>query len=184
MAKEVQTTLEHALVNKSKISLSLDTYDDIFSDFDPRPSSQRALSDDFLVEAKRASRETVSGIELNLLIPKSARKPGEESVIKKRLKDHFKKHYQMEREEKRNLRRFGARFVGIGIVIMFLATFIMFKFPDKSFLTNFLIILLEPAGWFLAWEGMSQMILEPRKHSEDLEFYKKMSYCEINFIEY
>ena len=63
MAKEVQTTLEQtALLKKSEISLSLDNYDDIFSDFDPRPFSQRALSDDFLIEAKKASRDKVSGI--------------------------------------------------------------------------------------------------------------------------
>ena len=185
MPKEIQTTLEQtALLKKSEISLSLDTYDDIFSDFDPRPFSQRALSDDFLLEAKKASRDKVSGIELNFLIPKYARKPGEEHIIKKRLKEHFKKHYNAEKLETLNIKRFGARFAGIGVVLMFLATFILFKFPDKSFVMNFLIVLLEPAGWFLLWEGMNQMIFEPRKNREDLEFYRKMSNCEINFIEY
>ncbi|HIH39843.1 TPA: hypothetical protein HA219_03945 [Candidatus Woesearchaeota archaeon] len=185
MAKEVQTTLEQtALLKKSEISLSLDNYDDIFSDFDPRPFSQRALSDDFLIEAKKASRDKVSGIELNFLIPKSVRKPSEENIIKKRLKDHFKKHYHSEKQETLNIRRFGARFAGIGIVLMFLATFILFRFPDKSFVMNFLVVLLEPAGWFLLWEGLNQVIFEPRKHREDMEFYRKMSSCEINFFEY
>ncbi len=185
MAKEAQTTLDQAvLIKKSEISLSLDTYDDIFSDFDSRPFSQRSLSDDFLIEAKKASRDKTSGIELNFLISKAARKQSEENVIKKRLKDHFKKHYHVEKQETLNIRRFGSRFAGIGIVLMFLATFILFRFPDKSFVMNFLIVLLEPAGWFLLWEGMNQMIFEPRKHREDLDFYKKMSSCEINFIEY
>ena len=33
------------------VSLWLDTYEDIFSDFDPRPYGQRALSEDFVAEA-------------------------------------------------------------------------------------------------------------------------------------
>jgi len=32
------------LLQLSEISLIIDTYDDIFSDFDPRPYSQRALA--------------------------------------------------------------------------------------------------------------------------------------------
>ena len=57
------------LLQLSEISLIIDTYDDIFSDFDPRPYSQRALSDDFLLEARKASKDKVSGtFELNFLV--------------------------------------------------------------------------------------------------------------------
>ncbi|PIU76093.1 hypothetical protein COS75_00785, partial [Candidatus Pacearchaeota archaeon CG06_land_8_20_14_3_00_35_12] len=79
------------LLQMSEISLWLDHYDDIFSDFDPRPFSQRALSDDFLLEAKRASKEKISGaIEMQFLIPHDKRNKELENTIKKRLHDHFK----------------------------------------------------------------------------------------------
>ena len=82
------------------ISLLLDTYDDIFSDFDPRSYSQRALSDDFLLEAKKASRDKVSGkIELNFLVPAAARDIKQEAIIKKRLREHFRKHYDVMHDE-------------------------------------------------------------------------------------
>jgi hypothetical protein len=48
-------------MNHNEIKLMLDTYDDIFSDFDPRPFSQRTLSEDFLEEARKASREKEMG---------------------------------------------------------------------------------------------------------------------------
>ncbi|MBI2151367.1 hypothetical protein HYU21_01420, partial [Candidatus Woesearchaeota archaeon] len=35
-------------VREGNISLVLDSYDDIFSDFDPRDYSEKALSEDFL----------------------------------------------------------------------------------------------------------------------------------------
>ena len=54
----------------SQISMWMDSYDDIFSDFDPRPSSQRSISDDFLIESRRAAKDKVTGtFELKLLIP-------------------------------------------------------------------------------------------------------------------
>lgn len=58
------------IFRQGNISLILDSYDDIFSDFDPRPFSEKALSDDFLVECKRAARDKDrSVVELKLLVP-------------------------------------------------------------------------------------------------------------------
>jgi len=187
MAKEAHINQEQNtkdVLDRLKISISLDDYTDIFSDFDSRHFSQRTLSDDFLIEAKKASKEKIAGLELNFLIPKAVRKPNEESVIRKRLKDYFKKQHHLEKMKILNIRKFGARFSSIGIILMFLATFILFNFPEKSFLMSFLVVLLEPAGWFLLWEGMNQMIFEPKKLKEDMEFYRKMSSCEVNFFEY
>ena len=79
------------LLQKSEVSLWIDHYDDIFSDFDPRPYSQRGLSDDFLIEAKKFIKEKASGsFELIFLVPELMRKPESEGIIKKRLNDFSK----------------------------------------------------------------------------------------------
>ena len=44
MVRESSLVEKQDLLSKGEISILLDTYDDIFSDFDPRPYSQRALS--------------------------------------------------------------------------------------------------------------------------------------------
>ena len=49
-------------LREGNISLILDSYNDMFSDFDPRSFSERALSDDFLSECKRAARDKDIGI--------------------------------------------------------------------------------------------------------------------------
>lgn len=56
---EAQQKIEETekILEMSEISIWLDNYDDIFSDFDPRPYSQRSLSDDFLAEAKKIEHE-------------------------------------------------------------------------------------------------------------------------------
>lgn len=169
----------------STIGLALDSYDGIFSDFDPRPYSQRMLSDDFLLEAKKASKEKVSGaVELKFLVPKEKRKTEHETVIKKRLHEHFKKHHEIMRDEVRQIVGRGISFIISGIILMFVATWILFMHHDKTLLMNFLVILLEPGGWFFFWEGLGQIIFETKKKKPDLDFYEKMAKCEISFVSY
>lgn len=182
---EITEEEKKRLLSLSEVSLSLDTYDDIFSDFDPRPYSQRVLSDDFLSEAKKASKDKASGnIELNFMIPTNQVNTYHESIIKKRLREHFKKHYALLTTEKRKVIRIGLSFAGVGILLMFMASFIMFKFTGESFLMNFLVVLLEPAGWFLFWSGMDQVIFKAKETNPDLEFYGKMVNCQVSFLHY
>ena len=77
--KEEEKPKQNQILEESKISLILDDYNDLFSDFDPRVYAQRALSQDFLEEAERAAKEKVSGaISLNFLVPEKLRNPAQE----------------------------------------------------------------------------------------------------------
>ncbi len=173
------------LLEMSEVSLWIDVYDDIFSDFDHRPTVQRAISQDFLEETKRATRETVSGkIELKILVPESKRSEHEETLIKRRLKEHFKKHSIIIQKEARREFRQGVIFTIVGLILMFGAALIIFEKPESSLIASFLIVVLEPAGWFLFWEGMYSIIFESKREKPNLEFYKKMAECEISFLAY
>jgi len=172
------------LLEKSEISLFLESYDDIFSDFDPRPYRVRSLSTDFLDEAKRASHDKQEGtIELKLLLIKSHRSPSKEAQIKKRLKDHFRKHYESLLEEKKKTIHFGMSFVLAGIIVMYITSIILFK-NHTTLALSFLIVLLEPAGWFLFWEGCHNAIFDWKNIEPDLSFYKKMAKSKIEFVSY
>jgi hypothetical protein len=169
----------------SKISILLERYDDIFSDFDPRDYSQRALSDDFLIEAKKASEDKTTGdIELRFLAPSKIRNLETERTIKKRLREHFKKHFGLVRGEAKRVFRLGTCFIIVGILLMFFATLLLIKFPNATVMKSFLVVLFEPAGWFFFWEGLNQVIFESKTKKPDLEFYKKMSNAEITFFSY
>ena len=173
------------LLEESQISLLLDTYDDIFSDFDPRPYDHRALSDDFLLEARKASRDKEEGtIELIFMMPAGKRDANKENLIKKRLREHFKKHHARMQNEAKNIEKRGLYFILVGVSIMFIATFILFKYHEEGLFKSFMVVLLEPAGWFLFWEGLNQAIFEKRKKSPDIDFYHKMSKADVRFESY
>lgn len=171
------------LFESEEISLWLDDYNDLFSDFDPREYSQRALSDDFILEAKKASMDKKINKLLNLkfsIHPKK-RSREHELVIAKRLKNHFLKHFNILLEEKRSVLKRGALFIFVGMVLMLIATFILFYSVDKTIFVSFLIVLLEPAGWFFFWDGLELVIFESKKRKADLDFYHKMLKCSISF---
>lgn len=172
------------ILSMSEISISLDSYDDIFSDFDPRSYSQRSLSEDFLTEAKRASRDKNYGkLELRFMLPAERRRPDLEAVIKKRLHDHFKRHHDMLERERWEIIKKGIMYTIIGVFLLLIDT-IIYPFHNENFLTRFIYIIIEPAGWFTAWTGLDQIYYTSRENKTDLEFYKKMSKSEIKFYGY
>src|SRR3989338_1167827 len=97
--------LKQHLLSKAQISLMMKSYNDIFSSFDPRSFGLRALSDDFLIEAKKAALDKEGALELSFMIPKNERNFEHEVLIKKRLRDHFKRHYMLVESEKKIKRK-------------------------------------------------------------------------------
>ncbi len=177
--------LVHYLRNMIKISLTLNSYEDIFSVFDTRPYTERSLSVDFLDEAKRASREkSEQGLQLNLLVPKKKRNEYDEILIKERMKDHFRRHYHKNMKEKHESIQSGMKMFLLGILFMITATYVLFKFKEETFVSALVVVILEPAGWFTFWEGLDMMIFESKGHNEEIEFNKKMANAEIKFISY
>ena len=171
------------LLDMSEISLILDDYDDIFSDFDPRDYSVRALSVDFLHEAERASREKVDHPHLSLLTPAKSRRKQKEKIIRKRLKKHFEKHYHKVQHQYRKTIFHGICFTLAGVLCMLIAVYILHSLP-QNIINQFLLVLLEPGGWFLFWEGLVLILFESQKIKPELHFYAKMTTSQIRFLGY
>lgn len=164
------------------ISIWIDNYDDIFSDFDPRDFSERNISDDFLSEVKKVSRESDYRVnELKLLTPQDSRNIENENIIIKRLHAHFRKNQSYYFEELKSQNRKGILFTVIGFVLMMLASYIS-SLKSDSFLMHSLLVMIEPAGWFLVWAGLDQLIFYSREKKPELEFYNKFSKSKIVFV--
>ncbi len=186
--KEAKEEFEGVHLRHGNISLVLDSYDNLFSDFDPRPYSEKGLSDDFLIECRKALRQREDITELRLLIPASKRHGQDEPVIKKRLKEHFRKHFILEQKEIGKIKKEGMVWFFIGSVILMISTF-LYEYegpinPILKFAWDFLVIISQPAGWFTMWEGLNKIFVYPQDHSPDYTFYKKMSEANIYFLNY
>lgn len=180
--KQISEEEKRKIFEISEVSLWLDSYDDIFSDFDPRPYSQRAISDDFLEEAKKAVKEKKTGeLELRLLVPHAQRDLEKEIIIKRRLREYFRKNFLMLKRERKNIKIKGVMITLVGFALLITASFIHEYFSGTL---NFLLPFLEPVGWFSCWFGLEKIFYTLRQQASEFEFFKKMSRVDIEFISY
>jgi hypothetical protein len=70
--------------------------------------------------------------------------------------------------------------VALGVVFMFVATYLL-TYTAKNLWTTFIVVLLEPAGWFTFWEGLDQVLFRAKEITPDLAFYRKMTGAKISF---
>ena len=164
-----------------EISLKISTYEDIFSVFDPRPYSRKALSQDFLEEIKRASADASENVELNIIIPRSKRNMENETAIRMRLHEHFKRHHEIVLKEANALKRKGVIMTFFGVFFIIVSG-ILRSLGNTAIYIYFLIALFEPAGWFTAWTGLDQIFYGFHDKKKNIEFNKKMMHATINFI--
>jgi len=166
-----------------EIDFIINTYEDIFSDFDSRDYDKKSLSNDFLSECRNASVDKRhEGIEVKITLPDKLRDENKEEIIKKRLMNHFGKHHKMlEAEWAKRLKK-SLLMISFGIIFSVINTLINHYLADSNeiFIDLFLVI-FEPASWFFLWEGLAQLMFEPSVSRLERIFYKKMSKVIVSF---
>lgn len=168
----------------TEVSLWIDSYNEIFSDFDPRPFSERIISDDFVVQVKRVTKEKNDTISvLKLLLPEGTQNEDSERIIRKRLQTYFSSISDQLQSEMQKTTRKGYVFTVIGVTTMIIAGYIAYlQLPGFTF--KLILTLSEPAGWFLLWTGLDLLIsLSSIKKSES-RFYRRMENIHVEFGSY
>lgn len=134
-----------------------------FSDFDSRPFEERALSDDFISEARKMAKEKPEGkIELKMLMPTDKRNHDTETIIIKNLHSHFRHFAHLIETEIKHARCNGFILVASGFLPMVAAAYII-SISERKFYFNILRIVLEPTEWFMVWAGFDNILYGLRK---------------------
>ena len=181
-------TIQFKIAEKSNqappVSLWIDAYTDLFSDFDPRPFEERGFSDDFIAQVRKVSKDAKDKVSvLRILAPRGDRSEAEERTIRKRLENYFYNNYQQLLSEAKKIRFKGFYFTLSGVVLMIISSYIYYlKLP--GFYPNLLLVILEPAGWFLLWNGLDLLITFAKSKKADIAFYEKLSGVHVEFGSY
>ncbi len=163
------------------ISIWLDNYDDIFSDFDPRPYSERVLSDDFLIEVRKVCKEKDEGIdEFKLLLPSHKRSNEKEAIIVKRLQAHFKMNYHYYKKYNKIKRKKIGLILFAGMILMLWASYLS-SLNSRNLFLNAILIMIEPSGWFMIWYGLDEIFYTSKERKNDLQFYKIVAKSKVSF---
>lgn len=168
----------------SEVVLWIDTYNDLFSDFDPRPFSERRVSEDFVVQLRHAVKEIPQKLQvLKLLVPEKMRQPGDEAAIRRKLAAYFLSQLEQLEHTSRRIRRRGLYFILAGLVCMLAASCLKDLRLVKFYMT-FLLTVLEPGGWFLLWTGFDHFMTYSRNRLQDGAFFSRMARVHVEFGSY
>jgi len=165
----------------AELSLWLDYYDDIYSDFDSRHYLKRRISEDFLHELHVAVKyKKERATDLVLLLPQEKRDEASEKIIINSLKEFFTDQFRNYNDKFKKKLNTGIILLLTGLVVMAINSFISFK-GVHSFPTTIVKIILEPAGWFLLWLSFDFLFYDLREIRKDKEFFSELSEMNIHF---
>ncbi|MFH2137855.1 MAG: hypothetical protein ABII88_05050 [Candidatus Omnitrophota bacterium] len=164
------------------VAIAIDTWNDVFSDFDPRPLSERTLSEDFIIELKQRYRETGKGdFIVTICAPQALDDKKSERIVAKRLKRHFLHRALIRKKDNLNMQVRGFVFVLCGIGFLTFLTLAAYYKLFSDLIINVLGIVVMPLGWFGIWEGFSKIVdIKPSLKQEEM-FYQKLAKAQYRF---
>lgn len=161
-----------------EIAIALDTYDDLFSDFDIRGYEERALSKDFLDELRVRLRRHWGKPDLNIvfLIPVALRSVHEEELIIGRLDDFFAERRDHNAREDKKAKLKSLLFVTIGLALSIAANLFAQRVDFLPLFNDFLLI----PSWFFVWSGFDYFIKREELGAKK-KYYAALSRTAISF---
>ncbi|MDD5317619.1 MAG: hypothetical protein PHF51_02685 [Candidatus ainarchaeum sp.] len=177
----------HAPRGQKKFSetVYLDSYDDLFSDFDYGPYEARRVSDDFLRELETRFKYVRQGkVDLLLVVPDGERDREVEVRARKRLKQVFAAKANAADAHLHQFRRSGIFYaaVGSGVLVLSWALASIFAGPQAP-LFSLASVVITPAGWFWGVKGLERLFDIPAEFSRKRSLYALFSDATISFDE-
>jgi hypothetical protein len=165
-----------------EISIAIDTWDDIFSDFDPRPFESKVLSEDFISELKKRYRENRKGdFVIIIFAPEGLRDEKTQEAVTKRLKRHFLHRYLQKQKAINRIRARGITFVVLGVIFLSFITLSAYYGIFSDLVTELLSIIFMPLGWFGIWEGFSKIVDTSQISLQEAALFKKLAKADYRF---
>lgn len=165
-----------------ELSIWISSYNDLYSDFDSRNFSKRLVSEDFIHELKRNAKEVRGEIKrLWLHLPEQSRVPQIETEITGSLKSFLSNQYQVTKDEISQLRKKGVLMSLLGFLLLIAAAAVHYA-DDGSFLFSALRVIIEPAGWFLSWNGFDTLLYDVRSKRIPFIIFEKLKQSDIIFV--
>jgi len=180
IAKEEKNKAESYI---NLVDIALDSYDDIFSDFDPSPYTKRALSMDLIKEIeRRCDLSKGKNAEIVFSLPKKMRNAKDEAVIKERLKEYFTKRAEEINDEVKKEKKLDAILVGGGVVFITISNIISAYAGENSVFLKILHEITLVPGWVGEFLGLERMFLETKKIRENGRLYEKLKDAVYIFV--
>ncbi len=164
-------------MSQMSVQIAIDSYDDLFSDFDIRDYRERYISSDLLNELRMRTNKVAgrNGIDLVFIIDSKERSAEAEDVIAKRLRVFFDSRHERNKSKKNSIIMTMAAFEIIGMAFLLMANVLeKYTFP---YLKEFLLI----PSWFFIWNGLERYLNNRKSIDRNIKYYSKLRRSRIVF---
>jgi hypothetical protein len=170
------------LKDLSEIGIVIDTWDDIFSDFDPSPMSDRTLSVDFIDEVKKRYRErSRKNVMLTVYAPESLASSTAEQIVIERIREYFSDRLRETKEDRAKEIRRGILFCAVGFFVLAAFGAIEHYTLFGPVLTEIFKWPIEVFGWFLMFEGFTFFAIPAKEFDKEKELNERLRDAEYRF---
>jgi hypothetical protein len=156
--------------------ISLDSYDDVFDDFDIRPYKERSLSADFINVLNERVKKVDFAREMTLILtmPKKSRNRNHERAIEKRLREHLESAAKYWSGKAKDTRNSGIFYLLLGLAIYVAGGVIG---NDLYIARQYLLI----PSWFLIWHALDLIVMDIPKINAKRDFNRYVCNARITF---
>lgn len=165
-----------------EISIWLDRYEDLFSEYDSSHFKARTLSDNFLTEVRKLVHEVESAnVELKFNLMADEQNPETEEVIINNIHEYFAAKATAAKNEMRQILRTGGLLSAAGFAIIIFMVTVGHNFSELM-LVKGLEMMIDPLGWFLVWNGLDMVFVQSKKEQPTVDFNLKMTNAKLSFM--
>lgn len=165
------------------IPIWLDSYDDVFDDWDPSPFKMRDIEDEFLDFLWDSVEDIPKRDEIifEFFIPAALKNSQKEQILVSALKHHFD-YMAIRNEKKRRKEHLEAmKYFVLGIIFFIIAY--MGPFKSDTLMVRIMEDGLFVGGWVFMWETFSNLFIESREFNEERAIIKRFMKANVRFVE-
>jgi hypothetical protein len=164
------------------IEVSLDTYDEIYDDWDPSPFKKRDIEDEFNDFVINASQDIPLNFEIIIVLylPLPRKDSQKETTLISAYKNYYA--YALERlnKTKSNLYKKIIYYLLFSVFLLSIGTF--FFREDQNLFISVLHEGVFIGGWVFLWEFFTNIFITRRELQEEYRLYKRLYQSDIKFI--
>ena len=165
-----------------KIEISLDTYIDVFNEWDPAPFKNRDLDPHFEEFIKDCSADIPMKykIELSLCLPKEQYDPQKETIIKEGIVTSFQSNIEIINKNIRGMNK-NSLVYSLTALVFLISAILLEPYSINSVFFSLLLQGLFIGGWVFLWEAFNIYFFIKGNIKNQRRVYKRLALSDIEF---
>ncbi len=164
------------------IDVSLDSYNDVYDDWDPSPFRKRDIKEEFNDFVVNSSEDIPLKYKISIMLHLSHSKKDEnkETALKFAYQNYY--GYALERLNKELSKLYRKIAMYFFLALLFLTVGYFFFKEDQHVFLKVLHEGIFIGGWVFLWEFFTEIFINRRKIVEEYKLYERLYNSEIRFV--